>query len=192
MSQISTMPPSTATSAAAPSSAEVSAPNLRLLRQALGLIRQLDDTIFRTEQSGNSSVGAHLRHVIDCYRCFLRGLDGGKIDYDGRQRDPRLEHERSVAETALDQLVAGFETLPRDLDRPLEVKVDSAAWGPGALHWQASTLGRELQFLVSHTVHHFALIALLLRQQGHEPGAGFGVAPSTLEHRGESLSACAR
>lgn len=175
----------------APSS-DISAPNLRLLRQALELVRELDDGVFRAEIGGNSSIGAHLRHVIDCYRCFLRGLSAGRIDYDGRQRDPRLEHERSVAEATLGELVAGFETLPRDLDRRLEVKVDAVAWGTGALHWQVSTLGRELQFLVSHTVHHFALVAMLLRQQGHEPGADFGVAPSTLEHRGEPIAACAR
>jgi hypothetical protein len=46
----------------------------------------------------------------------------------------------------------------------------------------ASTVARELQFLLSHTVHHYALIALILRLQGFEPGEEFGVAPSTLAH----------
>jgi hypothetical protein len=32
-------------------------------------------------------------------------------------------------------------------------------------------------------VHHYALIGALLRVQGVDPGAEFGVAPSTLEHR---------
>jgi uncharacterized damage-inducible protein DinB len=44
-------------------------------------------------------------------------------------------------------------------------------------------VGRELQFLASHTLHHYALIAALLRLQGVEPGEEFGVAPGTLEHR---------
>ena len=168
---------------------EIGAPNLRLLAQAQNLVAQLDDERFRAAAPRSSSVGAHLRHVIDCYRCFFAGLDAGRIDYDDRQRNPALETDREVALRVLGELVAGFEALPRDLDRPLEVRVDAAAWGAGSLHWQRSTLGRELQFLVSHTVHHFALIALLLRDCGFEPGQGFGVAPSTLEHRGEPAPA---
>jgi hypothetical protein len=31
-------------------------------------------------------------------------------------------------------------------------------------------------------VHHYALIALILRLQGFNPAAEFGVAPSTLQH----------
>ena len=45
-----------------------------------------------------------------------------------------------------------------------------------------STIERELKFLVSHTVHHYAIIALQLRHQGVEPGPEFGVAPSTLRY----------
>lgn len=48
--------------------------------------------------------------------------------------------------------------------------------------WSISSLKRELQFLLSHTIHHYSLIALALRLQGFEPGAAFGVAPSTLKN----------
>ena len=178
-----------------PSSDAVSGPNRRLIGQARALVATLDDDRFCASDPRRSSVGAHLRHVIDCYRCFLRGLGEGRIDYDGRQRDAGIECDRQVAADALANLEAGFGALPVDLERPLEVRVDAAAWG-SSLHWQQSTLGRELQFLVSHTVHHFALIALLLRAQGFEPDAEFGVAPSTLEHRAtdgeETATACAR
>jgi hypothetical protein len=57
--------------------------------------------------------------------------------------------------------------------------------------WSRSTAARELQFLVSHTVHHYALIAFILRANGIDPGADFGVAPSTLAHR-KSQQSCAR
>jgi len=51
--------------------------------------------------------------------------------------------------------------------------------------WRRPTTLRELQFLFSHTIHHYALIANLLVMQGVEIGrdhSGFGVAPSTLEY----------
>jgi uncharacterized damage-inducible protein DinB len=43
-----------------------------------------------------------------------------------------------------------------------------------------STLARELAFVLAHTVHHQAMIALLLEWQGiHLPSERFGLAPST-------------
>ncbi|NIP97468.1 MAG: hypothetical protein GWO24_30170, partial [Akkermansiaceae bacterium] len=44
-------------------------------------------------------------------------------------------------------------------------------------------LGRELQFLVSHTVHHFAMIGGICRALGVALEDDFGVAPSTIRHR---------
>jgi uncharacterized damage-inducible protein DinB len=56
--------------------------------------------------------------------------------------------------------------------------------------WSVSSTFRELQFLATHTVHHFALVALLLRQRGVEVPVEMGVAPSTLEHW-KSSDSCA-
>ena len=58
----------------------------------------------------------------------------------------------------------------------LSVKQDSPYWG-------ASSLSRELQFLLSHLVHHQALVAVMLRVYGFVPTEEFGVAPATLENR---------
>ena len=45
-----------------------------------------------------------------------------------------------------------------------------------------SSISRELQVLSSHTVHHFALIAMTLRMHGVELDSDFGMAPSTLRY----------
>jgi uncharacterized damage-inducible protein DinB len=42
-----------------------------------------------------------------------------------------------------------------------------------------STRARELAFVVSHTIHHQAIIALLMSFQGLAVPAQFGYAPST-------------
>jgi hypothetical protein len=42
-----------------------------------------------------------------------------------------------------------------------------------------STLARELRALASHTIHHYALVAVVLRLRGVAVPAHFGVAPST-------------
>jgi hypothetical protein len=42
-----------------------------------------------------------------------------------------------------------------------------------------STIGRELVFVTSHTIHHNAVVVYLLRAHGIEMGPRFGVSPAT-------------
>lgn len=168
----------------------IAAQNIYFIEQGRNLVRNLGEDLFGRSADGQSGVGAHLRHVIDCFRCFQRGLDSGRIDYDSRQRNVLIEKDRSVADSAMAEIIEGLQGLSRqDAERQVEVKVDTAAWDDPSLHWNISSVGRELQFLLSHTVHHYALIALVLRQQGFEPGSDFGVAPSTLEFQGKTVEA---
>jgi hypothetical protein len=46
-----------------------------------------------------------------------------------------------------------------------------------------STVARELAFVVQHTIHHCALIAVLVEWQGWRVPPGFGLAPSTAAAR---------
>ena len=48
--------------------------------------------------------------------------------------------------------------------------------------YMESSVSRELQVLSSHTIHHFALIAITLRMHGVELDSDFGMAPSTLRY----------
>ena len=63
--------------------------NVRWLRQALRLLEGLDDTAYSTTPRGFAPhrAGAHLRHVLDFYQCFLNGVGSSHIDYDSRRRD---------------------------------------------------------------------------------------------------------
>jgi hypothetical protein len=45
--------------------------------------------------------------------------------------------------------------------------------------YMTSSVGRELQVLSSHTIHHFALIAVTLKALGVYIDSDFGMAPST-------------
>lgn len=176
----------------------IAAQNLYFLEQGRRLLATLDNELFRRAGSTprGVSVGAHLRHVIDCFHCFLRGLDTDRIDYDARQRHPGIETDRATADASLAEIAASLQALQEESpNRPLEVKADAAGWTDPEVHWHGSTLGRELQFLLGHTVHHYALIALILYGHGHQPHADFGVAPSTLEHERKArlaVTACAR
>lgn len=156
--------------------------NLALLEQARGLVARLSDASYAVQRDRGRAggVGAHLRHVLDHFESFLSGLPEGRVDYDARARDPRVESERSAALASLQRCTGRLARISADEpEGGVRVAVDCGGdladrrWGP-------SSVARELQFLASHTIHHFALIAVDLRSRGLEPGPNFGVAPSTL------------
>jgi uncharacterized damage-inducible protein DinB len=154
------------------------AANLAVLTQGAQVLARLDDARYarRAQAWQAAGVGGHIRHCLDSYASFLRGVESGLIDYDCRARDERIERDRHYAQTRIAAVMAALRGLRPDLSAThLQARQDSP-------HWAVTSLERELQFLLSHTVHHFALVALLLRAQGFEVSADFGVAPSTLAY----------
>lgn len=154
-----------------------------LLQQAAGVICGVDDRIYTGTHpaSPRGSIAGHVRHVLEFYQCFLQGCATGSIDYNQRARDARIESDRAYAVERIAHVGAclrEYSLVPGD--RRLRVTLEGST-GPVISQSNSSVL-RELDFLQSHTIHHYALIAMLLRLSGIEPGADFGVAPSTLEY----------
>lgn len=151
--------------------------NIQVLRQGAQLIERLDDQRYSLAARPlfTHGVGSHFRHCLDSYHCFFKGFETGQIDYDHREREELIERDRRFAVARIETVIARLRSLTSSDERiPLMTKQDSEVWSH-------TSLGRELQFLLSHTIHHYALIALALRLQGIEPGLEFGVAPSTLQ-----------
>lgn len=170
----------------------LAADNLRYLEQAVHLLASLSDEAYAAPAPHNlgSSVGAHLRHCLDHYDSFLAGLSAGRIDYDARRRDFRLEQERTAGLDKLNQLIAGLQTVMNQADARVVVKMDCGDNEDEGSWWTDSSLRRELQFLISHTVHHYAIIKMVLTARGLAVGSDFGIAPSTLRYH-QGATACA-
>jgi uncharacterized damage-inducible protein DinB len=167
-------------------SSQLIADNLAVLQQAANLLGRLDDARFNQANGALalSSVGSHLRHCLDFYQSFLAGLATGWVNYDQRARDERVEKNRLFAMAKIKALIEGLGQLPVAAKRrELEVLLEGSTDASDASAWSHSSVKRELQFLLSHTIHHYSLVAVALRAQGFEPGAEFGVAPSTLQYR---------
>jgi len=154
----------------------------RFLAQARDLARALDPGTFGLPVpiGHGATIGQHLRHCLDHVDAFLEGLPVGRVDYDRRTRGGEVEADPALAVNRIELAIHRLADVVIDEGTPLQVKLDC---GLGVDTWRRSTAGRELQFLVSHLVHHFAIIALLCRSQGIEPETSFGVAPSTLKYR---------
>lgn len=156
--------------------------SVHYLTQGIELLEGISDETFRNNQHElfSSGVGKHFRHIIDHYNALLQGLDG-VINYDLRPRNIQIEQERSVAIETIRHTCAEIEKLPYDR-KGLEVEALPATAKEGDSIRTESTLQREFQFLTSHTIHHYAIVSLLLKLQGHQVPREFGVAPSTLRH----------
>lgn len=168
--------------------------NVHLLEQGRALLARVDEELYAKPEGavGLSGAGSHFRHLLDFYDRFLEGLGAERIDYDRRRRDPALEVDPAAARARLAQVIEALRALAgRELTPALLIKADAEGASAAETPWAGSTVERELQVLMSHTVHHYALIAVSLRLNDVDPGEEFGVAPSTLRYWKEQR-ACAR
>jgi uncharacterized damage-inducible protein DinB len=160
--------------------------NNHTLQQAIDLIEQITDDLFCNSESSYfvSSVGKHMRHILDFYECFITGWQE-KIDYDARKRAGHLENDRTYCIQKIGITMEGLNnllTVPDNSDITLLVKNDEGEHSTEKDPFSLSTVERELQFLKFHAVHHFAIIAMILRVQGFEIPEDFGFAASTLQY----------
>ena len=159
--------------------------NTGLLAQGVELITSIDPELYanNSHEYFSSGVGKHFRHVLDFYDRFLGG-HRSTVDYEARSRDARIESDPEYAASRAADVSAALDSLaaPAPVDSSLRVRCEILDANGDGIE-SASSLERELAFLSSHTVHHYAIIALLLRVQGVKTPADFGVAPSTLRYR---------
>ena len=132
----------------------------------------------------HGTYGAHLRHVVEFYFCFFDGLTKGKVDYALRRRDLSIEEDLHEGVRALNRVIEGLEAFSqKDLQQNLVLKSESDT----DEIWLETCCLRELEYLIHHSVHHFALMSAQVRHLGLPVPNSFGVARSTLRH----LASCA-
>ena len=157
--------------------------NLLALAQLKGLLDALTPEAYRQPlgADGRHTLGKHVRHIIDHYAALLDGLDegGGRLDYENRRRDARLEQWPCRAARRVTSIEASLLALgdrQPGADVILDYPLDDERLTLG------SSLQRELAFLTSHTIHHMAILGLLAEPLGIALPEQFGVHPSTLRH----------
>ena len=164
--------------------------NVEALTQGKGLLKQLTQEQFVCvcEPYVFSTIGEHIRHVLDMYRSLMV-LDSNTlgnevlIDYDSRTRGNPVEKSREAALVAVEDVLAWVMRLEQfhsqeKWDFRLSIKTEVCLEST-ATATIASNLARELVFVSSHAVHHFALIAVIAKLQDVDVPQSFGVAPAT-------------
>jgi uncharacterized damage-inducible protein DinB len=147
-------------------------------------IKQLCSLLTKEEYSqsidllSGSSIGQHLRHVVEFYQCLLNSDLEASVDYENRQRNTLIETLPTFAENCIDQLIEKLEIT--SFEQKIYVVHNLGA----DKHLYESSMARELYYLSEHTVHHFALIKIGIQTcfKHISLPKNFGVADSTVKH----------
>lgn len=152
-------------------------------RDLQDVIAILTDADYTTKPAPNlSSIGAHMRHMIECYQMLAQGIGEQYVDYSARARNVRLETDRTFA---TEQLAIAMESLLTQLehygtDLPLTVVATPAVGIDGVA--TSSSLGREVGLVLQHSEHHLASIVIYGQVMGINFPPDLGKAVATIEY----------
>jgi hypothetical protein len=153
----------------------------RALEELAAVVAALSPAAYRNRLLSNASgsIGEHVRHCLDHVSALVSADPSSCLSYDRRDRGTLVETDPAHALRCIQVLrikVAVGRWSAR-LDEPICVVVTVARNGDELTGM--STLGRELAFVLSHTIHHQAMIGLLASLHGCDVPDRFGYAPST-------------
>lgn len=125
-----------------------------------------------------ATVGQHIRHTIELYQCLFAGYHTGKVNYELRKRDVRIETDKDFAITQLQRISASIHKE----NKP--IRLESGFGDPEYSVITDTNYYRELIYNLEHTIHHMALIRIGIEAVSDVilPET-FGVAPSTIQYR---------
>jgi hypothetical protein len=151
---------------------------LGLLGDMRAMIARIDDGIYAAPAPGRTSggIGAHVRHCLDHVSALVNATYTGTCAYDRRSRGTEVETSRVAAWQHIADLEEEVSRIESLFDHPVYVETQLAQ---GSMVVTQSTIGRELVFVTSHTIHHNAVVVYLLRAHDIEMGPRFGVSPAT-------------
>lgn len=154
---------------------------LKTLQETKTLLSNLsnDDYTNKTVAPYYSSVGSHVRHILDFYDCITNETSN-EVNLINRSRDLEMESSSISALAYLNTLVSKLNTINQDQDRRIVV-IDDLGQGAVKINY---TFGALMAQANSHTIHHHAIINYILSQLNVNLSEDrFGFNPSTPEQK---------
>ncbi|MDY7393755.1 DinB family protein [Aureibaculum sp. 2210JD6-5] len=149
------------------------------LKRGVRLLNAISDAQYSNTsvKPYHSSIGIHMRHILDMFDCIFCGLDSKKINLTERKRNELAEQKTTIGLAYFDEIINKLRSLNNvDLDQIVDVSDDL---GLGMVTTKY-TLASILTQAHSHAIHHFASIGYIISQLGIElPDADFGYNPTT-------------
>ena len=153
------------------------------LQRGVNLLNAIDDEVYsdRSVAPYYSSIGGHMRHILDIFDCAFEGIDSRKIDLSKRKRNSFAEEKVVFGLQYFYTIIERLEALKgEDLNFMVEVKDDLGMGVIKAPYTMASLLIQAH----SHAIHHFASLGYVISQLGVElPDKDFGYNPTTPKNK---------
>lgn len=132
----------------------------------------------------HATIGQHVRHVVEFFLELDKGYEDGRVNYDNRGRDKKIENDRSFAITKLHEVGGRLNRPDKELWLTTVIAGSVLETVEVRTNYQ-----RELLYNLEHMVHHMALIRIGIEAVSVVTlPVEFGVAQSTLQ----SKKACAQ
>jgi uncharacterized damage-inducible protein DinB len=124
-----------------------------------------------------SSIGAHMRHILDIFDCIFDGLASKEVNLAARKRNELVEIDIQAGLAYFQKVINTLKTLEDvDFNQIVAVK-DDLGLGEITVNY---TLSAALIQAHSHAIHHFASLGYLINNLGIElPDEDFGYNPTT-------------
>ncbi|TNJ43135.1 DinB family protein [Tamlana fucoidanivorans] len=123
-----------------------------------------------------SSIGSHIRHVLDFYDCIFRGTNEGVVDLIARRRNKVVEYDCQSAIQYLNESIEKLKSVTFNMSDALIV-IDDLGLGKTMIPYTYGSLFAQAN---SHTIHHYAIINYILERLGIvSSDVTFGYNPST-------------
>lgn len=124
-----------------------------------------------------SSVGSHLRHILDFYDCIFN-INNNKVDLTARKRNNDVEKDCNSANSYLDNIIDNLNQIIDIEDKEILV-IDDLGLGKIEIKYTFSALLSQAN---SHTIHHYAIINYILNGLSiNLEDNSFGLNPTTPE-----------
>jgi hypothetical protein len=150
---------------------------LQTLSSVLHQIKDEDYILPLTTLKG-SSIGKHVRHIVEFYKCVLFDITNNTVNYDDRKRNLLLESNVKYTLDFITEIIDTLHTISNNKRLLL-----TAIYGNENVSMESS-LYRELTYNIEHTVHHLAIIsiALPIHFSYINTSKNFGYADSTIQY----------
>lgn len=149
------------------------------LNRGVNLLNSINDEQYANNSTAPyySSIGIHMRHILDVFDCIFKGMEAKQIDLTARERNELAETKVAMGLAYFDQIMSQLKEIQLgDLDDMVEVK-DDLGLGMVTANY---TLAAALIQAHSHAIHHFASIGYIISQMGiNLPDGDFGYNPTT-------------
>jgi uncharacterized damage-inducible protein DinB len=149
------------------------------LQELSRIIGPISDHLYtkKSKYLFGSSIGQHIRHILEMYEVLLSGYHSGKFSFENRKRNQTLEENVKEMLSTIESISAEINKKDKELICVLHDHANQQ-------QELKTTYFRELLYCFEHGIHHQALIKVALKEfEWENIPENFGVAPSTVKFR---------